>query len=94
MEKRGQSLTPHYQTPLDTRAFLWYAVGMMKVGELVQFCAEDDKFHGKKGIIVRYVEGNIYTNGFHYEVQTFCGYTIVALSFEIQRLENEYQIPN
>jgi len=66
---------------------------MMKVGDLVRFEAPDDKFHGKKGIIVRTVEGNMYTQGFHYEVQTFCGYTIVALSFEIQRLENEYYIP-
>jgi hypothetical protein len=66
---------------------------MMKVGDLVRFDAPDDKFHGKKGIIVRCVEGNMYTQGFHYEVQTFCGWTLVALSFEIQRLENEYYIP-
>jgi 5-hydroxyisourate hydrolase-like protein (transthyretin family) len=66
---------------------------MMKVGDLVRFEAPDDVFHGKKGIVVRFVESGIYRQGFHYEVQTFCGYTIVALSFEIQRLENEYHIP-
>jgi len=66
---------------------------MMKVGDLVRFDAPDDRFHGKKGIIVRYVEGNTYKQGFHYEVQTFCGFTIVALSFELEKLENEYYIP-
>jgi hypothetical protein len=91
VEKRGQSLTPHYQTPLDTRAFLWYAVGMMKVGELVQFCAEDDKFHGKKGIIVRCVESNIYQQGRHYELQTLDGHVILALDFELERLENDVE---
>ena len=88
-----ESLTPDIKTVLDTEPLSWYAVSMMKVGDLVRFEAPDDVFHGKKGIIVRYVEGNIYTQGFHYEVQTFCGYTIIALSFEIQRLENEYYIP-
>ena len=91
MEKRGQSLTPHYQTPLDTRAFLWYAVGMMKVGELVQFCAEDDKFHGAKGIIVRTVEGQTYHQGYHHEIQTLDGHVIVALDFELERLENDVE---
>jgi len=67
---------------------------MMKVGDLVCFEAPDDRFHGKKGIIVRYVEGPTYRQGFHYEIQTFCGHTIIALSFEIERLENEYHIPN
>ena len=60
---------------------------------MVRFDAPDDVFHGKKGIIVRRVTSDIYVQGFHYEVQTFCGYTIVALDFEIQRLENEYYIP-
>jgi|TARA_R110000796_G_scaffold227729_2_gene344549 hypothetical protein len=63
---------------------------MMKVGDLVRFDAPDDVFHGKKGIVVQRVESTIYTQGFHYEVQTFCGYTIVALDFELKRLENEY----
>ena len=66
---------------------------MMKAGDLVRFNAPDDVFHGKKGIIVQRVESTIYVQGFHYEVQTFCGFTIVALDFEIQRLENEYYIP-
>ena len=88
-----ESLTQHIKTGLDTEPLSWYAVSMMKVGDLVRFDAPDDVFHGKKGIIVRFVESGIYTQGFHYEVQTFCGYTIVALSFEIQRLENEYYIP-
>ncbi len=67
---------------------------MMKVGDLVRFIATDDVFHGHKGIIVRHVEGNTYRQGFHYEVQTFTGHTIVALSFELEKLENEYEIPN
>ncbi len=67
---------------------------MMKVGDLVRFIATDDTFHGQKGIIVRYVEGNTYKQGFHYEVQTFTGHTIIALSFELEKLENEYEIPN
>ena len=66
---------------------------MMKVGDLVLFKAPDDTFHGHKGIIVRYVESNTYKQGFHYEVQTFTGHTIVALSFELEKLENEYYIP-
>jgi hypothetical protein len=88
-----ESLTPDIKTVLDTEPLPWYAISMMKVGDLVRFDAPDDVFHGKKGIIVRFVESGIYTQGFHYEVQTFCGYTIIALSFEIQRLENEYYIP-
>ena len=55
----------------------------------MRFDAPDDVFHGKKGIIVRRVESDIYVQGSHYEVQTFCGYTIVALDFEIHRLEND-----
>jgi hypothetical protein len=66
---------------------------MMKVGDLVRLVASDDNFHGSKGIIVRYVESNTYTQGFHYEVQTFSGHVIIALSFEIEPLENEYYIP-
>ena len=67
---------------------------MMKVGDMVRFDAPDDVFHGKKGIIVRRVESEIYVQGFHYEVQTFCGHTIIALDFEIQRLENEVETPS
>ena len=93
MEKRVQSLTPHIKTVLDSPALSCYAVSMMKVGDLVRFSAPSDKFHGKKGIIVRFVESGIYKQGFHYEVQTFCGHTIIALSFEIVKLENEYYIP-
>ena len=67
---------------------------MMKVGDLVRFDAPDDVFHGKKGIIVQRVTSDIYVQGFHYEVQTFCGHTIIALDFEIQRLENEVETPS
>ena len=67
---------------------------MMKVGDLVRFVASDDMFHNAKGIIVRRVDDTIHTQGFHYEVQTFCGHVIIALDFELERLENEYQIPN
>ena len=67
---------------------------MMKVGDLVRFVAPDDNFHGHKGLIVRRVEDNTYRQGFHYEVQTLTGHTIIALSFELRRLENEYQVPN
>ncbi|HHZ96878.1 MAG TPA: hypothetical protein EYN67_15305 [Flavobacteriales bacterium] len=66
---------------------------MMKVGDLVRFDAPDDVFHGKKGIIVRHVESDIYRQGSHYEVLTFCGFTIVALDFEIHRLENDIEVP-
>ena len=88
-----ESLTPDIKTVLDTEPLSWYAVSMMKVGDLVRFSAPDDVFHGKKGIIVRFVESDTYRQGFHYEVQTFCGHTIIALSFELERLENEYYIP-
>ena len=64
---------------------------MMKVGDLVRFEAPDDKFHDSKGIIVRCVESNTYTQGFHYEVQTFCGHVIIALDFELERLENDVE---
>ncbi len=66
----------------------------MKVGDLVRLRSPNDEFDGEKGIILRTVKGNTYVAGFHYEVQTFTGYTIIALSFELERLENEYQIPN
>jgi len=66
---------------------------MMKAGDLVRFNAPDDKFHDSKGIIVRIVESNTYVQGFHYEVQTFSGYVIIALDFELERLENEVEIP-
>ena len=93
MEKRGQPLARDIKIKVDPAPVPCYAVSMMKVGDLVRFEAPDDRFHGKKGIIVRFVESDTYRQGFHYEIQTFCGYTIVALSFEIQRLENEYYIP-
>ncbi len=64
---------------------------MMKVGDLVRMNAEDDKFHGAKGIIVRCVTSNMYQQGRHYEVQTLDGHTIVALDFELERLENEIE---
>ena len=67
---------------------------MMKVGELVRLCSPNDKFDGEKGVIIRVVKGETYVDGFHYEVQTFTGWTIVALSFELEQLENEYQVPN
>ena len=66
---------------------------MMKVGDLVRVRAPNDKFDGAKGIILRTVKGDTYTSGFHYEVQTFTGHTIVAFSFELEKLENEYYIP-
>ena len=93
VETRRQPLTPDIKTALDTEPLPWYAVSMMKVGDLVRFSAPDDVFHGKKGIIVRFVESDTYRQGFHYEVQTFCGHTIIALSFEISGLDNEYYIP-
>ena len=64
---------------------------MMKVGDLVRFCAEDDLFHGAKGIIVKQVESDVYRQGSPYEVQTLDGHTIVALDFELERLENEIE---
>ena len=94
MEKRGQPVGPDIKAFLDTEPLLWYPIGMMKVGDLVRFVAPDDKFHESKGIIVRCVESNMYQQGRHYELQTLDGYVIVALDFELERLENEYQIPN
>jgi len=67
---------------------------MMKVGDLVRFVAADDKFHNSKGIIVRRVDDTIHTQGFHYEVQTFGGYLIIALDFELELLENEVEMPD
>ncbi len=94
MESRRQPLTSHIKIKVDREHLPCYAVSMMKVGDLVRFIATDDVFHGHKGIIVRHVEGNTYRQGFHYEVQTFTGHTIIALSFELEKLENEYEIPN
>ena len=70
-------------------------VGPLRVGDLVRIDAEQDRqFDRAVGIIVRRVEGNIYTQGFHYEVQTLDGHLVVALSFEVEPLENEVKIPN
>jgi len=89
VEKTGQPVRPNTHSVLDLAALPCYAIGMMKVGELVRFCAEDDRFHGAKGIIVKQIESNMYQQGFHYEVQTLDGHTIVALDFELERLDNE-----
>jgi hypothetical protein len=59
----------------------------MKIGDVVRIDAEQDRqFDRAVGIIVRRVEGNIYTQGFHYEVQTLDGHLVVALSFEVEPL--------
>ena len=66
----------------------------MKIGDLVRVDAEQDKqFHSAKGIIIRRVESNAFKQGFHYEVQTLDGHTIIALGFEVKPLENEVKIP-
>ena len=93
VDTRRQPLTSDIKRVVDRERLPCYAVSMMKVGDLVRFDAPDDRFHGKKGIIVRFVESDTYVQGFHYEVQTFCGHTIIALSFEISGLDNEYYIP-
>jgi hypothetical protein len=65
-------------------------VGPLQLGDLVRIDAEQDRvFHGAKGLIVKIVESDTYGHGFHYEVQTLDGHTIVALGFEVERLENE-----
>ena len=65
-------------------------VGPLRVGDLVRVhAAQDRQFHGSKGIIVRTVESNTYKQGFHYEVQTLDGHTVVALSFEVEALEKK-----
>ena len=70
-------------------------VGPLQLGDLVQIDAEQDRvFHGAKGIIVKVVESGTYKQGFHYEVQTLDGHTVIALGFEVERLENEVKIPN
>ncbi len=67
----------------------------MQLGDLVQIDAEQDRvFHGAKGIIVKIVESGTYKQGFHYEVQTLDGHTVIALGFEVEPLENEVKIPN
>ncbi len=66
----------------------------MKEGDLVRMRVKHDKFHDAKGIIVRVVERTIYTSGIHYEVLTFCGHTLIALPLELERLENEVEIPS
>ena len=67
----------------------------MKIGDLVRVDAEqDEQFHGAKGIIVNIIESGSFKQGFHYEIQTLDGYTIVALAFEVEHLENEVKIPN
>jgi len=100
VEKRGQPLTTHSQITLDFGVLAWYAgstmeVGPLQLGDLVRIDAEQDRvFHGAKGIIVNIVESNTYKQGFHYEVQTLDGHTIVALAYEVEPLENEVKIPN
>ena len=70
-------------------------VGPLQVGDLVRIDAEQDRqFDRAVGIIVRRVVSAAYKQGFHYEVQTFDGHVIIALSFELEPLENEYHIPN
>ena len=69
-------------------------VGPLQIGDLVRFDATDDEFNGAKGIIVRCVHGPTYRQGLHYEVQTFDGHVIIALDFELERLENEVEIPS
>ena len=93
MEKRVQSLTQHIKTVLDTEPLPWYAVSMMKVGDLVRLRSPGDEFDGYRGLIIRTVEGNTFKDGFHYEIQTFTGHVLLALSFELEKLENEYYIP-
>ncbi|HHZ94925.1 MAG TPA: hypothetical protein EYN67_05050 [Flavobacteriales bacterium] len=66
---------------------------MMKVGDLVRFDAPDDRFHDAKGIIIRRVESDTYVQGFHYEIQTFSGYVLIALDFELVWLENDIEVP-
>ena len=70
-------------------------VGPLQLGDLVQIDAEQDRvFHGAKGIIVKIVKSGTYKQGFHYEVQTLDGHTVIALGFEVEPLENEVKIPN
>ena len=64
---------------------------MMKVGDLVRFSHVTDKFHGAKGTIVKRVESPTYAQGYHYEVQTFDGHVIIALAFELERLQNDVE---
>jgi len=91
VDKRGQPLTQHTKITLDCAPLACYGIPMMKVGDLVRFDAPDDKFHGSKGIVVRRVESKTYVQGFHYEIQTFSGYVIIALDFELERLENDFK---
>jgi len=67
---------------------------MMKVGDLVRMAIPGDRFHGAKGIILRRVISKMYSEGHHYEVQTFDGHILVALEFELELVENDTQIPD
>ena len=93
MGRQRRAVTPDIKIKVDPAPVPCYAVSMMKVGDLVRLRSPNDKFDGEKGIILRAVKGDTYTSGFHYEVQTFTGWTIIALSFELEPLENEYYIP-
>jgi hypothetical protein len=76
-----------------------------KIGETVKRKAPDSAEHFKvvslllsgyvkvRSLDTHYPTINTYKQGFHYEVQTFTGHTIIALSFELEKLENEYYIP-
>jgi len=67
----------------------------MKIGDLVRIDAEQDRqFDRAVGIIVRCVVSAAYKQGFHYEVQTLDGYTIIVLAFEVEPLKNEVKVPN
>ena len=93
MGRQRWTITSDIKIKVDPAPVPCYAVSMMKVGDLVRLRSPNDKFDGEKGIILRTVKGDTYTSGFHYEVQTFTGWTIIALSFELEPLENEYYIP-
>ena len=93
MGRRRRAVAADIKIKVDPAPLPCYAVSMMKVGDLVRLRSPNDRFDGEKGLILRTVKGDSYVSGFHYEVQTFTGYTIIALSFELEPLENEYYIP-
>ena len=46
---------------------------------------------GAKGMVVRRVESDIYTEGYYFQVLLFDGHLIIALPHEIEILENEME---
>jgi len=64
----------------------------MWVGCLIKINAPFDvTFDGQKGMIVKRVESDDYTEGYYFQVQLFDGHIVIALPHEIEILKNEVE---